>query len=607
MALLLSALAAGCGGGGGGRDPILGVGNIVALPPTVTAVAPVNNAAGVPINNTIITAAFSEPMSPLTGSATFTITCAAPCANATGTVALDATNRIATFTTAANLAPLTLYTGTITGARSIATGLALAAPYIWQFTTGLAPDTTRPRVTLTDPATTIPGPTSNVPTNTAITAVFTEDMAPLTIAAANFNVTGPGTTPVAGTVSYVVGSRTAVFKPTAILAAGTTYTATITTGATDLAGNALAGNQAALPAASNYIWTFDTSAPPIAATNISVLSTYPFSGSAGLCPGSTINATFSLPTGLRMDPLTVNSATFTVTGPAPALTPVVAASVVIDAATGQTATFTTMNNLTPNVTYTATIKGGANGVKDLAIPADIMANDFSWNFTAGSCTAAIPPVTHLGTASTFGIMATAAITNTGNSIINGNVSLDPGTSISGFGAGPNYAGPPGVVNGSVHINDSVSAQARADLLSAYNYYKGLPPGVTIAGGADLGALYPGGIPPGTYTSGSTMLVSTPLVLNSGGNAGAVWVFQIGSSLTAGANVTMNGGSEKNVFWVTTQDATIGAPGNTFSGNLITGRDANSNGGIINGAILAGAITAGTVALSSATTINVPAP
>jgi hypothetical protein len=312
-----------------------------------------------------------------------------------------------------------------------------------------------------------------------------------------------------------------------------------------------------------------------------------------------------------MDPLTVNSATFTVTGPSPALTPVTAASVVIDAATGRTATFTTLNNLTADVTYTATIKGGATGVRDLAIPADMMANDYTWKFTAGSCVAPVvipPAVSPLGTASTFGIMATAAITNVGNSIINGNVSLEPGTSITGFGAGPLYQGPPGVVNGSVHVNDSVSAKAGADLLTAYNYYKGLPPGVTIAGGANLGALYPGGIPPGTYTSGSTMLVSTPLVLDAGGNAGAIWVFQIGSSLTAAANVTMlNGGLEKNVFWVPTQDATVGAPGNTFSGNLVTGRNATSNGGIINGAILAGAITAGTVGLSAATIINVPAP
>jgi hypothetical protein len=142
-----------------------------------------------------------------------------------------------------------------------------------------------------------------------------------------------------------------------------------------------------------------------------------------------------------------------------------------------------------------------------------------WTFTtaaAGLAPGAVP----LGSAGTFGIMATSAITNTGFSIINGDVSLDPGTSMTGF--------PPGVVNGTTHINDTVSAQARADLLIAYNYAKTLPPGTTISGGADLGALYPLGIPPGTYTSGSTMLVSTPLTLDAGGNANAVWVFQIGS-------------------------------------------------------------------------------
>ncbi|NDU85490.1 MAG: Ig-like domain-containing protein [Ferrovum sp.] len=384
MAFLLSALAAGCGGGGGGRAPILGIGNIVAHPPTVSAVAPVNNATGVPINNTLITAAFSEPMLPLTGAATFSLACAAPCANPTGTVVLDATNRIATFTSATNLTPLTLYTGTITGARSLATGLAMAFPYVWSFTTGLAADTTRPTITLTKPVTSIPGPTTNIPTNTAITAIFSEDMAPLTIGSPSFTVTGPGSTPVTGVVTYVIGSRTAVFTPTNVLTAGTTYTATITTAATDLSGNTLAGNQGPLLSASNYVWTFDTTASPIPATNITVLSTSPVSGATGLCPGLTINATFNPPVGVRMDPLTINSANFTVSGPAPTLTPVVAASVVLDTATGTIATFTPLTTLAPGITYTATIIGGPNGVKDLAIPADTMTNNYTWNFTTGT-------------------------------------------------------------------------------------------------------------------------------------------------------------------------------------------------------------------------------
>jgi hypothetical protein len=217
-----------------------------------------------------------------------------------------------------------------------------------------------------------------------------------------------------------------------------------------------------------------------------------------------------------------------------------------------------------------------------------------WHFIV----APLPP-SLLGSASTFGIMATSAITSTGNSVINGDVSLNPGTSMTGF--------PPAIVNGVKHINDDVSAQARVDLLTAYNVFKNLAPGTTISAGADLGALYPSGIPPGTYTSGSTMLVSTPLVLDAGGNANAVWVFQIGSSLTTGASVSLaNGAQAKNVYWVPTLDATIGV-GTVFYGTLVSGRDVTAvTGATIYGRILAGATTAGTIALQDAT-INVPAP
>jgi len=243
-----------------------------------------------------------------------------------------------------------------------------------------------------------------------------------------------------------------------------------------------------------------------------------------------------------------------------------------------------VSGLTNGITYywrvNAKNSGGTSAYSDI------------WSFTV----APLPP-SLLGSASTYGIMATSAITSTGNSIINGDVSLDPGTSMTGF--------PPAIVNGTIHINDTQSAQARADLLVAYDYFKNLPPGVTISAGADLGALYPSGIPPGTYTSGSTMLVSTPLVLDAGGNANAVWVFQIGSSLTTGASVTLlNGADENNVYWVPTLDATIGV-GTTFNGTIVSGRDVTAvTGATIYGRILAGATTAGTIALD-ATVVNVP--
>ena len=75
----------------------------------------------------------------------------------------------------------------------------------------------------------------------------------------------------------------------------------------------------------------------------------------------------------------------------------------------------------------------------------------------------------------------------------------------------------------------------------------------------------------------------------------------------GAGVTLlNGAQAKNVFWVPTQDATIGV-GTTFSGTIVSGRDVTAvTGATINGRILAGAITAGTIALQ-ASIVNVPLP
>jgi hypothetical protein len=414
-------------------------------------------------------------------------------------------------------------------------------------------------------------------------------MDPLSIDASSFTLTCvlPCVSP-EGTVSYSVGSRTAVFNPDELLeTGGTTYTATITTDATDLAGNTLAGNQASLPDASDYIWTFIPDAVDI--TEPTITLTYPADGDIDIALNSSVNATFDE----DMDPTSINTASFTLEETA---SPgVLETGVVTYDVASKMATFNPSSNLAASTEYTATVTTAVTDLADNPLGAGIVANP--WSFTTGDGLA--PGAITLGSSATFGIMATSAITSTGNSIINGDVSLDPGTSMTGF--------PPAIVNGEIHINDTVSAQARSDLLEAYNEAKALPPGTTIPAGADLGALYPGGIPPGTYTSGSTMLVSTNLVLDASGNSNAVWVFQIGSSLTTDANVSLlNGAQAKNVFWVPTEDATIGV-GTTFSGTIVSGRDVTAvTGATINGRILAGAITAGTIALQTAV-INVPAP
>src|SRR5437879_5393068 len=155
----------------------------------------------------------------------------------------------ATFTPASALAPLTTFTATITtGARDLA-GNALAANFSWGFTTGAIPDTTPPTVSFTVP---VSGATA-VAINQTINATFSEPMDPLTINTASLRVTGPGGTAITGTVSYDVISKIATLTPTSNLAPNAVYTATVTTGARDLAGNALAAN---------FVWCFTTATTP---------------------------------------------------------------------------------------------------------------------------------------------------------------------------------------------------------------------------------------------------------------------------------------------------------------------------------------------------------
>ena len=645
VTLLLAAALAGCGGGGGGRDAILGFdGAGAAVPPTVTAVAPVNLATGVARNTSLITAEFSEPMAPITDAASFTLSCAAPCVSPAGTVSLNADRRLATLALASGttLDASTTYSARVAGARSLATGLSMANPYTWQFTTGAVIDITRPRVELTSPATTVPGPTTGVPVNTAISAVFTEAMAPATVNAGSFLLAcaAPCVAP-AGTVSYVVGNRTAVYAPAAALVAGQTYTATITTQATDLAGNALAGNQAALPAPSNHVWTFVTAAAAPAAS-VSVLSTSPAAGASNVCTDATVNATFNVPSGLRMDPAAMSSAIFSVTGPAPGLAPVLASSVVFDAGTGRIATFTPQAPLTAGVTYRANVRSGATGVRDLAVPANTMASDFSWTFTAVSCVVPpIPPAVALGTAGTFGAFGgTAGVTNQGiNTVINGDIGTTAvSTAVTGFhdaGPGCTYTETPlniGTVNGLIYtaappptvgcpsegtaVTFAAATQARSDAQIAYNALVARPGGPD-PGAGNLANLV---LAPGVYTSaaGTFRIQGGSLTLDAQGNANATWVFQMASSLTVGGPgaafpssiVLANGARAKNVFWQVGTAATLNAGGGgTFQGTVISqaGAAISTAGAAalttINGRVL----SLGASVTMVNTVINVPAP
>ena len=565
LGLLLVTFVAGCANNGD-ESPI--VSDTIA--PRVTVTSPTNGAVAVPLNRKI-TVGFTEVMDPATiTTASFKLT-GPGTTPVTGTV--DRIGTSATFTPVSNLAGNTLYTATITtGAKDLA-GNALASNFVFTFTTGLALDSTRPTVNATVNA----NGSVNVPINTKVGATFSEAMDPTTINSVSFTFK-QGAIAVPGTITY--SGVNAVFTPASNLLNNTLYTATINTAAKDLAGNEL------LIA---HIWSFTTGAAADT-TRPTVTLVNPVDVATNVPVNSAVHATFSK----SMDPLTISTATVTLTYSASPGTEVT--GVVTYDALSRIATFTPSSALSTNTLYTATI---TTGVMDLA--ANTLASDYVWSFrTANDVNP--PTASNLGTTGTFGLMATAAITSTGNSVINGDVSLEPGTSMTGF--------PPAAVNGAIHINDSVSTQARADLTVAYNYYKALPPGTgpnSLSAGADPGALFPGGVPPGTYTSGSTIVATTPMVLDAGGDANAVWVFQIGSSLTTAGSVSLaNGAQAKNVFWVPTLDATIGV-GTIFYGTIVSGRDVTAvTGATINGRILAGATLAGTIALQNAT-VNVPAP
>lgn len=516
-------------------------------PPVVTATVPaaaIPPVAGVALN-TKVSATFSKSMAPATfTNASFMLAC--PSASAlTGGVTYDAASRTATFTPSAPLPPNTLCVATISGAVTDSTGVALAADFVWRFSTGAAADVTPPTVTLTVPADTATG----VATNTLVSATFSENMAPATLSATSFTLQNATlATAVAGTVSYSGAAHTATFTPTAgPLPNSTRFTGTITTAVTDLAGNVLA---------SNFVWSFTTGAAADL-TSPTVTTVTPPDGTTGLCLSKTVTATFSK----SMDPATLNTTTFFVSNG-----PVGIPGTVAYDAVNKVATFTVSGaaGFPPNASLSATVLGGTPGVKDLS--GNSLASDRTWTFATGSqpCAAGVD----LGSAALFGSFGGGAgMTNEGiNTVIQGRIGTTAAcTLITGFhDATDVYTETPlnvGLVSGGVFcappapgtaVSAATATQARADALTAYNALAAMPAGGD-PGAGQLGGLV---LAPGVYTSagGTFGVTNGDLTLDAQGDPNAVWVFQMAASLTVGApaiprNVLLvNGGQAKNVYW-----------------------------------------------------------
>ncbi len=572
------------------------------VPPTVSSTDPVNAAPSVPLNQKIA-ANFSVAMDASTiTTSTFTLKQGAT--SISGLVSYSGTTAI--FAPSSNLAPNTAYTVTITtGAKNVA-GIALANNYVWSFTTGAAAVITPPTVSSTDPVNAAPA----VPLNQKIAATFSVAMDPSTMTASTFTLK-QGATSISGLVSY--SGTTAIFAPSGNLAANTPYTATITTGAKNLAGIALANN---------YVWSFTTGATAVV-TPPTVSSTDPANAATGVVLNKHITAIFSK----TMDASTITTSTFTLKQGATLVSGAVSC-------VGATATYIPLNNLTSNTTYTATITTGA---KDLA--GNPLTVNYVWSFTtvflytatlssnpsAGGITSGGGTFTtgssvtvtatansgykfinwtengtavstnasytftisgnrtlvanyvvgpgglpvNLGSAARFAILSNSAITNIPTSAITGDVGISPGarSSITGLTIPE--------VTGTIFAADDadpipamlVTAKndAEAAYLDAVAAVRGTP--TSISG--NLNGLT---LVSGLYESGTSIEISPGgiLTLDAGGDANNVFVIRSATSITteATSEVRLTGNAQaKNIFWSAGSTVTLGT-NSKMSGTLI---------------------------------------
>ncbi len=225
-----------------------------------------------------------------------------------------------------------------------------------------------PTVTATLPAAAATG----VGTNSAVSATFSQAMAPASLTPSSFTLACPAGTPVSAAVAYDAATQTATLTPSSALPANTLCTATVTTAAQNAAGFALA---------SNFVWTFTTAALADT-TRPTVVLTVPAAGAAGVPNNSSITATFSE----DMNPATITAASFTVMNTT--LGTPLSGSVSYSAA-ARTATFTpSITPLANNTLFTATLTTAVTDLAGNALAGNMAvlpnAGQHVWAFTTGA-------------------------------------------------------------------------------------------------------------------------------------------------------------------------------------------------------------------------------
>lgn len=325
---------------------------ILGICPEVEVTNPDDEAIGVQLNK-VISVTFNEEMDPRSitdGSFNLRLMSSTGEAESTvsGTMTYDAETNTMSFSPATPLAPNRTYTGTVEPVVKDMLGNVLQAPYIWTFTTGVAPT-----VIVTSPVNQATG----IALNTDITVKFSTEMDPLTINASSFTIKNDSTS-IQGVVSYEGGIAT--FNPSSDLLPATTYTGKISVEAKNTDG---------IPLANVYTWTFNTGAAP------TIISTDPADKVTNVSVNTDINVLFSQ----DMDPATISGSTFTFKQGNTAVAGTVALN-------GSTATFTPTNALSPGLVYTGTVTTGAKNGLGISL-----GSNFVWTFTTAVAEVAVAP------------------------------------------------------------------------------------------------------------------------------------------------------------------------------------------------------------------------
>ena len=463
--------------------------------PIITITSPKDGAVDV-VRNSNITATFSKLMNGTTIDQTsFTL----KQGNTSILGLVTYSDMTAQFNPIIDLLPGLEYAAKITQAVKDLAGNTIEKDSTWKFTTGNLIVPVLPFVTLTDPADAAP----NVPLNKVITATFSKAMDLSTINSSTFIVKN-GLVPVLGFVNYA--GLNGSFSPASPLQAGATYNCTITTGAKDVDGNAIAND---------FLWSFTTVPPVVQYTvNLSVLplNSGTVTGSGLYNTGASVTVSATPFAGFEFANWSEGGSSVS---------------------TLDTYTFVLNNNRTLVANFSAIISG--------------------------------PPGVDLGSAGNFAILAGSGVSNTGvTTTITGNVGSFPTATMNGLLSG-NVNGilytvaDPLVGTAKTDLTTAYNdAQGRS--LNAISL-PGQLGGLTLAPG-----LYVNSSTSGISGTG----VNGILTLNAGGNPNAVWIFKMGSTLItdAGTSIVLAGGAKaKNIYWSVGSSATLGT-NSIFFGNIL---------------------------------------